>query len=98
MSGHFMDYGDDWPPPPAPPKPARRTWPLWQKLGAWGLLYVLVAILALVGLHVRQQHVPPFDPYRTPSAATTTTAPHPATASGHPGPADRRPTHRGDQR
>lgn len=66
-----MDYGDDWPPAPEPEPPARRRWSPRRKCAVWTLVYALIAVFGLLGLHVRQQYAPPFDPHDPPAAASS---------------------------
>lgn len=54
---HLMDYGEDWPPKPAPPvMPKRPPLKLWQKalaeVAIFALIWALGEVLILVaGLH-----------------------------------------------
>lgn len=79
-----MDYGPDWPPTPSTSPNGRSKRPRVSLLEqcVWVVAFhVLVAVAGLIGLHVRQQYVPPFDPYGTQTTYATTTVgppPHPA--------------------
>jgi hypothetical protein len=51
---HLMDYGEDWPPKPAPPVVRRPRLPLWQKCVAAVVGYALVWALGEVVLQIAQ--------------------------------------------
>lgn len=74
---YFMDYGDDWPPPPKPPverPPARRPWPLRRKLALLIAAYVVVIVGVLIIGRLLDR---PFDPYKPEPTPASVTVHHP---------------------
>lgn len=70
-----MDYGRDWPPPPKPEPsrpPRHRRFTLWQKCAIAIVAYAVIAVLALIAVHVL---VAPLDPYK-PAASTPPAVTH----------------------
>lgn len=52
---HLMDYGDDWPPPPAPPATRKRPkLKLWQKAVAEIVIFAVIWAGGAVAIQIVQ--------------------------------------------